>query len=253
MRFASADNPVVFHTTDTFREDDNRSTCIRISLITVLTGLLILVLVDDWCWAARPASMKVSGGNKIRLFGSVEFRSSLTVLPKWIRVMKSTKQQISYFSTCKGKACSPAAGSWKHIIRQARGKSSMEQLKMVNRFFNQWPYRLDVEVYGVTDYWADPGEFMKLSGDCEDYSIVKYYALRELGFDARSLRIVVLKDEIRNISHAVVAVYMDKTAYILDNLSDLVMDHNKYTHYTPQYSVNETNRWAHVMPPIGDF
>jgi predicted transglutaminase-like cysteine proteinase len=123
---------------------------------------------------------------------------------------------------------------------------------MVNRFFNQWPYRLDVEVYGTTDYWADPVEFMKLSGDCEDYSIVKFYALKELGFDARSLRIVVIKDEIRNIGHAVVAVYMDKTAYILDNLSDLVMDHDKYTHYTPQYSVNETYRWAHVMP-TGDF
>lgn len=252
MRFASADNPVFFHTTDTFGEDDIRSTCIRICLITMLSGLVMLVWASNCCWAARSEGKKISGGDKIRLFGSVEFRSSLTVLPKWIRVMKSTKQQIINFSTCKGEACSPAAGSWKHIIRQARGKSSIEQLKMVNRFFNQWPYRLDIEVYGKSDYWADPGEFMKLSGDCEDYSIVKFYALKELGFDVRSLRIVVIKDEIRNISHAVVAVYMDKTAYILDNLSDLVMDHNKYTHYTPQYSVNETHRWAHVMP-IGDF
>lgn len=122
----------------------------------------------------------------------------------------------------------------------------MAQLKAVNKYFNQWPYRLDIERYGVTDYWAAPEEFLTLSGDCEDYSIAKYFALKQLGFNSRHMRIVVVKDRIRNVGHAVLAVYLDGTAYILDNLSNLVLPHTKYSHYIPQYSVNETNRWAHV-------
>jgi predicted transglutaminase-like cysteine proteinase len=98
----------------------------------------------------------------------------------------------------------------------------------------------------VTDYWATPKEFLMLSGDCEDYSIAKYFALKQLGLDISKMRIVVVKDRIRNVGHAVLAVYMDNTAYILDNLSNLVLPHNKYSHYIPQYSVNEIYRWAHI-------
>lgn len=248
MRFASADISVLFHKTSMLREDNNRSGCIRQSLAILVSGLLMFFLMIDPSCAGK----KASDAKKIRLFGTVEFRSSLTVLPQWIRVMKMAQQQISYFSACKGNACSPAAVSWKRLIRQARGKPPMEQLKVVNRFFNQWPYRLDAELYGMPDYWADPGEFMKRSGDCEDYSIAKYYGLKKLGFDVRQLRIVVIKDKIRNIGHAVLAVYLDEAAYILDNLSDMVMDHRKYAHYIPQYSLNEEHRWAHVTP-IGEF
>ena len=249
MRFASADKPVLFHKKDTIKEDDNRNKYRRRSLIACVSGVLMLFFMLDPLWGA---AQKASSTKKVRLFGTVEFRGSMKVVPQWIKVMKVARQQISTYSKCTGKACSPVALSWNRILRQARGKPPMEQLKEVNRFFNQWPYRLDIELYGKPDYWADPGAFMKLSGDCEDYSIAKYFALKALGFDIGNLRIVIIKDQIRNIGHAVLAVYMDQTAYILDNLSDLVMDHKKIAHYIPQYSVNEKYRWAHVMP-IGEL
>ena len=87
---------------------------------------------------------------------------------------------------------------------------------------------------------------MSRSGDCEDYAIAKYFALRALGFDRDALRIVVLKDRIRGIGHAVLAVYLADDILILDNLSDRIFSHLKYKHYVPQYSMNETARWAHV-------
>jgi predicted transglutaminase-like cysteine proteinase len=62
------------------------------------------------------------------------------------------------------------------------------------------------------------------------------------------MRIVLLKDTIRNIAHAVLAVKLGDDTYILDNMSDLVLSHLKYMHYVPQYSVNEFYRWAHVAP-----
>ena len=61
-------------------------------------------------------------------------------------------------------------------------------------------------------------------------------------------RIVLLKDNIRNIAHAVLAVKLNDESYILDNMSDLVLPHIKYEHYIPQYSVNEFYRWAHISP-----
>ncbi len=184
------------------------------------------------------------------LFRSHEFRSTLKALPNWTRVMASAEDQIEAFYACDAnvEVCSSVALSWQKIIRQSLALSAMEQLKTVNSYFNRWPYHLDIDVYGVSDYWATPGEFLKLSGDCEDYSITKYYALRKLGFAVDDMRIVLLKDNIRNISHAILAVKLDGETYVLDNVSNLVLSHLKYEHYVPQYSVNEFYRWAHVSP-----
>lgn len=119
---------------------------------------------------------------------------------------------------------------------------------MLTFFFNRWPYRLDIDVYGMSDFWATPDEFMLLSGDCEDYSIAKYYALRELGFAIGDMRIVMIKDIIRNISHAVLSVKLGEEIYILDNLTDMLLSHLKYEHYVPQYSFNEFYGWIYVLP-----
>lgn len=184
------------------------------------------------------------------LFRSHEFRSTLKALPNWTRVVMTAETQTEAFYACDAskEACSSAALSWQKIIRQSIGLPPMAQLKTVNSYFNRWPYGLDIDIYGVSDYWATPGEFLKLSGDCEDYSITKYYALRKLGFAIEDMRIVLLKDNIRNISHAILAVNLDGESYVLDNVSDLVLSHLMYEHYVPQYSVNEFYRWAHVAP-----
>lgn len=75
------------------------------------------------------------------------------------------------------------------------------------------------------DYWASPREFRENSGDCEDYSIAKYFTLRALGVPKENMRIVVLMETIRNLPHAVLVVYMDGDAYVLDNLSRQVLPH----------------------------
>ena len=79
-------------------------------------------------------------------------------------------------------------------------------------------------------------------------AIAKYFALRDLGFPASQMRIVVLKDTLRNLDHAVTAVYLDGDAWILDNLSNAVLSHKRLSHYRPQFSVNEEYRWAHLTP-----
>lgn len=195
----------------------------------------------------RPQAQTGGTAQTVRLFGTAAFRGNFKALPKWQRVLSKAKAQVAALNSCTGvKGCPPGATSWQRIIGQARGKEPLEQLRLVNAFFNKWPYRLDQDAYGQSDWWATPQEFLKLSGDCEDYAITKYFALRELGYTMDSLRIVVLKDRIRNIGHAVLAVFANDTAFILDNLSGIVATHNTYRHYIPLYSLNEEYRWSHI-------
>lgn len=197
--------------------------------------------------AEREQGSTGAGEGQIRLFQSAAFRGNFNALPKWKRVLSKVKGEIQTLNSCAApKTCPPGATSWQRIMKQARGQERMEQLKMVNSFFNKWPYRLDQDAYGVSDWWATPQEFLKISGDCEDYAIIKYFALRELGFPQNDLRIVVVKDRIRGIAHAVLAVFTHGDAYILNNVSDAIFTHDKYRHYIPQYSLNEEHRWSHI-------
>lgn len=179
-------------------------------------------------------------GEPLRLFNTVEFRGALKNLPKWDRVLNAERKDPTFKSDAVTKL------KWEALKEKAAGLSLKEKLKLVNDLFNRMPYRTDMEVWGVADYWETPREFIQKSGDCEDYSITKYYALRELGLPASDLRIVVLQDTIRNLAHAVLVVFGDGTAYVLDNVSNVIMPHNRLGHYKPQYSVNEEYRWAHV-------
>ena len=204
--------------------------------LRILAALLFsaALLQAPYAWADEP----------LRLFKTVEFRGALKNLPKWDRVLKEEGKNPTFKSDAVVKL------KWEALKEKAAGMSLKEKLKLVNDFFNRMPYRTDREVWGVEDYWETPREFIQKSGDCEDYSITKYYGLRDMGLPADDMRIVILQDTIRNLAHAVLVVFGDGTAYVLDNVSNVIMTHDRLGHYKPQYSLNEEYRWAHV--PIKD-
>lgn len=180
-----------------------------------------------------------------RLFGTVEFQMELKKPAGWLEAMKRNSKSPIFFDEKRFNAST----LWKDIRLQAENKPFLEQLEIVNKFWNQWPYRTDKEVYGKADYWAAPYEFLAKSGDCEDYCIVKYYTLKALGVPAERMRIVVVRETIRNLGHAVLAVYgKGDEIYILDNLSEAVRPAQRVRNYAPQFSVNETHRWVHIKP-----
>ena len=63
------------------------------------------------------------------------------------------------------------------------------------------------ERYGA-DFWASP--LQTLGGDCEDYAIVKYVVLRELGITAHDPRLIIVQDQKRETGHAVVSTTIDR-------------------------------------------
>ncbi len=81
---------------------------------------------------------------------------------------------------------------------------------------------------------------------CEDFTLLKYASLLELGIDEDDLRIVVVKDTRRKRGHAVLAVNTPTGEWILDNLDNRIMRDRAFTHYKPVYSLNRHQRWLHV-------
>lgn len=179
-----------------------------------------------------------------RLFGTVEFRSTIKNMPQWDRIMRLYGDKKSLDQDFSG----VQKEEWARLKAAVAGLDTLEMLHEVNKFFNRWPYRTDIDLYGLVDYWATPAEFIRSSGDCEDYAITKMFSLIQLGVNPANMRLVIIKDQIRNLDHAVLAVYLEDEVYILDNVSPMVLSHSKYGHYRPVLSVNLFYRWAHVPP-----
>lgn len=136
--------------------------------------------------------------------------------------------------------------NWLTFLQSLERLPPTVQLAEVNRFANSKPYVLDIDNYGVEDYWAVPKEFLYNNGDCEDYAITKMFSLRWLGFAQDELRIVVLQDTNLRIPHAVLAVADRNDILILDNQIEEVISHRKIVHYAPVYSINEAHWWIHL-------
>jgi predicted transglutaminase-like cysteine proteinase len=182
------------------------------------------------------------------LFGAESVRTTnVASIPKWVGVLARTQAE-NLINTCGTGGCSGLKARWVENLEQWRVLSRDEQMRLVNRWFNQRPYIEDRDNWGQTDFWAPPGVFLTRSGDCEDYAIAKYYTLQALGWDESSLRLVVLRDKVRGIAHAVLAVRLNGTQYILDNLSTEPLPDTMIRQYAPYYAINATHRWVFVWP-----
>jgi predicted transglutaminase-like cysteine proteinase len=116
-------------------------------------------------------------------------------------------------------------------------------LEAVNAAVNGRRYVTDAVNWGQGDYWASPLEFLRRSGDCEDFAVAKYLALRERGVPADDMRVVVLDDLELGVTHAILAVRRDAEFYILDNQQTAVLPAAAIAHYLPIYAVNEQGWW----------
>ena len=78
-------------------------------------------------------------------------------------------------------------------------------------------------------------------GDCEDYSIAKYFLLKEFGVPVERLRITYVKAVKLNQAHMVLAYYAapGSEPLILDNLEDRVRPASDRSDLVPVYSFND--------------
>lgn len=127
------------------------------------------------------------------------------------------------------------------LIEELEGKPVSEQLKEVNRFFNQFQYREDSEHWGQKDYWATPEEFIGTqSGDCEDFVIAKYFMLRKLGVADEHLYLTYVKHLKLNVAHMVLSYFKTPKSnpLILDNYNPAIVQGSQRKDLLPVYSFN---------------
>lgn len=182
------------------------------------------------------------------LFGTRETRSTkLGPFQKWVGMLTRQKSERElYDGPCTARRFNRChLHEWRQLLRDIAGKDRVAQMAAVNSFMNRAPYIEDSVNYGVPDYWATPLQFMDMDGDCEDYAIAKFISLRQLGFPNDQMRIVVLDDTNLGIAHAILVVYIDGHAYVLDNQIPRVVPAEIINHYRPIYSINEDTWWLH--------
>jgi predicted transglutaminase-like cysteine proteinase len=148
---------------------------------------------------------------------------------------------------CRAKgAC--ALDDWARVIDSALDLSPAEKLDRVNSWANGIAYVDDMSNWGMSDHWQTPAEFLANGGDCEDYAIIKYFGLVELGFSPADMRIMVLYDEAIKTHHAVLLVRLNGKIKLLDNQKKTVADLADAPNYRPIYSLNQQNWWLHKKP-----
>lgn len=202
--------------------------------------------------AAIKGSSRASTHRSPRLLGSVGRLSSLSPLAKrWGRVKALGDRAQSDMAACLSNSaiCTDQdIAAWADIVRRAQTRNIGRQIVLVNQLVNRMlTYREDIDLRRQAEHWASPTETLsRRAGDCEDYAILKYWSLRQLGFKDKDLRIVALRDRAARQYHAVLAVHHQGDWLILDNRFSRVRLQRDLPHYQPLYSVNRLNQWSHV-------
>lgn len=136
---------------------------------------------------------------------------------------------------------------WQTLIVEHKDSDTDEKLYEVNKFFNQINFVDDIEHWQMPDYWATPIEFLGTNGgDCEDFTIAKYFSLLEIGIAPEKLRLMYVTATRPRQAHMVLAYYPSPSAvpYILDNINKRILLASQRGDLIPIYSFNGNGLWT---------
>jgi predicted transglutaminase-like cysteine proteinase len=136
--------------------------------------------------------------------------------------------------------------SWRDLINNHQQLDELTKLEKVNNFFNSLEFVNDIDHWGKDDYWATPLQMLASNGgDCEDFSIGKYFTLREMGIPAERLRLTYVKALKLNQAHMVLTYSPTAGAdpLVLDNLTDEISSASDRDDLLPVYSFNGSGLW----------
>jgi len=144
----------------------------------------------------------------------------------------------------------PQFREWQKLVSDASQLNTPDKLKRVNEFFNRRiQFGEDQQVWGQSDYWATPMETLaKGKGDCEDFTIAKYFTLLSANVPNEQLRLVYVKAKLGGTltqAHMVLAYYAtpDAEPLILDNLITDIRPASRRPDLLPVFSFNNQGIW----------
>ena len=164
---------------------------------------------------------------------------------KWRGLQPAIQLEARILELCRidGPICPPAAARFLSIVDDARARDGRARIGAINRAINLAIRPMsDIAQYQAADVWTTPlTTFASGAGDCEDYAIAKYVAVREAGLPARDLRIVILHNRANNEDHAVAAARLDGEWLILDNRHMMLMSDGQVGNMTPLVSLDDSD------------
>jgi predicted transglutaminase-like cysteine proteinase len=165
------------------------------------------------------------------------------VREKWLGVQRRLDDEMVQLALCDGdrdRCVSPAALQFLAIVDTGRAREGRARLGEINRAINLAIRPMsDLAQWGEIDVWSSPlVTFAHGAGDCEDYAIAKFVALREAGVPPEDLRIVIMRDTIHGEDHAVAAARLDGQWLTLDNRRMAMVEDVYVRNYRPTFVID---------------
>jgi predicted transglutaminase-like cysteine proteinase len=186
---------------------------------------------------------------------SASVLSAGALLEKWRGLARQLDDEAVQLALCDGdrdRCVSSAALQLLAIVDNARARDGRARLGEINRAINLAIRPMsDLAQYGEIDVWSSPlVTFAHGAGDCEDYAIAKFVALRLAGIAPGDLRIVIMRDTIRGEDHAVAAARLDGRWLTLDNRRMAMIEDAQVRNYRPTFVIDQTGIMQYVVAPL---
>jgi predicted transglutaminase-like cysteine proteinase len=170
---------------------------------------------------------------------------------KWLGVERKLDDERVQLALCDGDrehCVSPAALQLLAIVDNARARDGRARLGEINRAINLAIRPMsDLAQYGEIDVWSSPLDtFATGAGDCEDYAIAKFVALRLAGVSADDLRIVVMRDTVNGEGHAVAMARLDQHWLTLDNRRMAMVEDTDVRNIRPLFVIDQNDVMKYV-------
>ncbi|MBW7948110.1 MAG: transglutaminase-like cysteine peptidase [Pseudorhodoplanes sp.] len=150
------------------------------------------------------------------------------LVAKWNLATRDLERDRLALARCRSdeEQCDAASRRMLAIVTAVGDRHGRARIGHLNRAINlSIRPASDAAQFGVPDRWSPPLVTLSAGrGDCEDYALAKYLALREAGFAASELRLVIVRLPLSGIDHAVLAVRHEGRWLILDNRRLALLD-----------------------------
>ena len=136
--------------------------------------MLLRQLLKTRCTGALCRAVALTTLGTGMLLGAAEAKASWS----FDQIMRKAEKRYGRQGPAKDRLL-----SWNQLIESSRYLSERDKLEAVNQYFNrELHFRSDAVLWKQSDYWATPIEtLVQGAGDCEDFSLAKYFTLRKLG------------------------------------------------------------------------
>jgi predicted transglutaminase-like cysteine proteinase len=174
---------------------------------------------------------------------------------KWLAVERRLDDERVQLALCEGdpeRCAVPAALQFLAIVGEGKAREGRARLGEINRAVNLAIRPMsDLAQWGEIDVWSSPlVTFTQGAGDCEDYAIAKYVALRQAGISPDDLRIVIMRDTVHGEDHAVAVARLDGHWLTLDNRRMAMIKDIDVRNYRPLFVIDQHGVRQYVDPPL---